>query len=298
MKRKRRGVLLFIALLVALLPGAAPAREMEPIVSVTWLAANLEKPNLVILDVRRVEEYLAGHIPKSLSAFYGAWAYKRAGLYTAIPDQQELDDLIGSAGIDFDSWVVVVGSMETPRESYKAGRVACTLQYAGIPNVALLDGGFDQWIQAKKPLETGLGRAKCKPFQGKYRTDLFADKEYVKSRLGKVVLLDVREREFFDGTRKMDCVPKAGRIPGAFNLPTSCAFNEDKTFRDKQALAVIAESAAGKDRTRDIVTYCDTGQCCPIWSYLMREILGYRNVRIYDGGMQEWMQDSVAPATK
>jgi len=298
MKHKIGGVLLFITLLAALLPGAAPARDIEPVVSVDWLAANLEKPNLVVLDVRRVEDYLAGHVPRSLSAFYGGWAYKRAGLYTAIPDQQELDDLIGSAGIDFDSWVVVVGGVETPRESYKSARVACTLQYAGVPNVALLDGGIASWIKAKKPLETGLKRTKCKPFQGKYRTDLFADKAYLKSRLGKVVLLDVREREFFDGTRKMDCVPKAGRIPGAFNLPTSCAFNEDGTYKDKQALTVIAESAAGKDRTREIVTYCDTGQCCPTWSYLMREMLGYRNVRIYDGAMQEWMQDNAAPATK
>jgi thiosulfate/3-mercaptopyruvate sulfurtransferase len=89
-----------------------------------------------------------------------------------------------------------------------------------------------------------------------------------------------------------------GHIPGAFNLPTSCAFNEDKTFKTKEELAAIAEPAVGKDRSVAIVTYCDTGQCCPIWSYLLTQILGYTNVRLYDGGMQEWMQDPQAPVTR
>ncbi len=189
--------------------------------------------------------------------------------------------------------------METPRKVTKALAWPARIQYAGVSNVALLDGGIASWIKA---IETPGNGSETDPNANHFREntgrDLFADKAYLKSRLGKVVLLDVREREFFDGTRKMDCVPKAGRIPGAFNLPTSCAFNEDGTYKDKQALTVIAESAAGKDRTREIVTYCDTGQCCPTWSYLMREMLGYRNVRIYDGAMQEWMQDNAAPATK
>ncbi len=95
----------------------------------------------------------------------------------------------------------------------------------------------------------------------------------------------------------MDCVPKTGHIPGAFNMPTSCAFNEDKTFKTKEELTAIVEAAAGKNRSSAIVTYCDIGQCCPTWSYLLTEVLGYTNVRLYEGAMQDWAQDADAPVT-
>ncbi|MFA7178054.1 MAG: rhodanese-like domain-containing protein, partial [Smithellaceae bacterium] len=150
----------------------------------------------------------------------------------------------------------------------------------------------------KKPLSTRVEKRKAGKFKGKYTSEKFADKNYVKERLGKLILLDLREREFFTGEKKMDCVPMRGHIPGAFNMPTSCAFNEDRTFKTKEELTAIAEAAAGKDLNAEIVTYCDAGQCCPTWSYLLTEVLGYTNVRLYIGSMQEWMQDPKAPVER
>jgi len=298
MKSNVLSKLLPLIIFLILLPSLAGAREIAPIVSADWLQANRKNPKLIILDVRRVEDYREGHIPKALNAFYGAWAYKKNGLFSEIPELDDLDDTIGYAGISLNSWVVVTGKVDTPRLSYQSARVACTLQYAGLVNVALLDGGMNKWFSDKKPLSTDIVRTKKKPFQGKYRKEHFADKDYVKSRLGKIILLDVREPEYFTGKKKMDCVPQMGRIPGAFNLPTSCAFNKDGTFKSNDELAVIAEAATGKDRSKEIVTYCDIGQCCPVWSYLLAEVLGYTNVRLYIGSMQEWMNDPQAPVTR
>ena len=298
MKRNVLKKLLVFISLILLLPSVALARDIAPIVSTDWLQANLKNPKLTILDVRSVEEYREGHIPGSLNAFYGSWAYMKDGLYSSLPEKDDLDDTIGYMGLHLDSWVVVTGCMDTPRLSYQSARVACTLQYAGIENVALLDGGINKWIAEKKPLSKKIERVKSKHFRGKYIGEKFADAKYVREGLGKLILLDVREPEFFSGEKKMDCVPRMGRIPGAFNMPTSCAFNEDKTFKNSEELTVIVEAAAGKDRSAAIVTYCDTGQCCPIWSYLMTQILGYTNVRLYDGGMQEWMQAPEAPVER
>ena len=297
MKRHILSVILSLIIFIIMFSVQAGARELMPIVSTNWLLANLQNQKLVILDVRRVEDYREGHIPGALSAFYGSWAYMKDGLYASLPEKDDLDDTIGYMGIEFGKWIVVTGCMDTPRLSYQSARVACTLQYAGIENVALLDGGINKWIREKKPLSQKIERAKTKQFRGKYTGEKFADKNYIKERFGKLIILDVREREFFSGEKKMDCVPKMGHIPGAFNMPTSCAFNEDKTFKTKEELAFIAEAAAGKDRSAAIVTYCDTGQCCPIWSYLLTQILGYTNVKLYGGGMQEWMQDPQAPVT-
>jgi len=298
MKGKLLPKLLIFALFIVLLPAAGLARDIAPIVSTDWLLANLKNPKLVILDIRRVEDYREGHIPGALNAFYGAWAYMKDGLYASLPEKDEIDDTISYMGINFDRWVIVTGCMDTPRLSYQSARVACTLQYAGIENVALLDGGVNKWVAEKKPLSTRVEKRKTSKFRGKYISEKFADKNYVKERLGKLILLDLREREFFTGEKKMDCVPMRGHIPGAFNMPTSCAFNEDRTFKTKEELRVIAESAAGKDRSAAIVTYCDAGQCCPTWSYLLTEALGYQNVRLYIGSMQEWVKDPQAPVER
>lgn len=297
MKRRLLSKLLAFVLFALLIPCMAQARDITPIVSTDWLLANLKNPKLVILDVRRVEDYREGHIPGAVSAFYGAWAYMKDGLYSSLPDKDDIDDTIGYFGIGLNNWVVVMGSMDTARLSYQSARVACTLQYAGIENVALLDGGINKWIKEKKSMSKKIERRKANKFQGKYTGEVFADKNYVKERLGKLIILDVREREFFTGEKKMDCVPMRGHIPGAFNMPTSCAFNEDKTFKTKEELTAIVEAAVGKDRSAVIVTYCDMGQCCPTWSYLMKQVLGYPNVKLYIGSMQEWTQDTSAPVT-
>jgi len=298
MKRKIFTLLPVAALVLLLLPCASVARDIAPIVSTDWLQANLKNPKLVILDVRRVEDYREGHIPGAVNAFYGAWAYMRDGMFASLPEKDDIDDTVGYFGIDFDSLVVVTGCMDTPRLSYQSARVACTLQYAGIKNVALLDGGMNKWVLEKKPLSCRIERRASKNFRGKYSGERFADKEYIKNNLGKLILLDTREREFFSGEKKMDCIPKTGHIPGAFNMPTSCAFNDDKTFKTKEELAQIVEAAAGNDRAAAIVTYCDIGQCCPTWAYLMTQVLGYTNVKLYAGAMQEWAQDPDAPVTK
>jgi thiosulfate/3-mercaptopyruvate sulfurtransferase len=298
MKNKILSRLLPLIISILLIPTFGQTRDIPPIVSTDWLVANLKNPKLVILDVRRVEDYREGHIPGALSSFYGSWAYMKDGLFGSLPEKDDIDDAISYVGIGFDNWVVVTGCMDTPRLSYQSARVACTLQYAGIKNVALLDGGTNKWIKEKKPMSTKIERRKAKIFRGKYTGEVFADKNYVKERLGKLIILDVREREFFSGEKKMDCVPVRGHIPGAFNMPTSCAFNGDKTFKTKEELNAIVEAAAGKDRSAAIITYCDMGQCCPIWSYLMRQVLGYPNVKLYVGSMQEWTQDSSAPVTR
>ncbi len=280
----RRIVFRALPLVFLLLAFSAPAeaREIPPIVSAGWLEANLDNPRLIILDVRKIEDYKAGHIPQAISSFFRAWAFKKGEL----------------VGIGMDSLVIVTGSVASPVESYQSARVACTLQYAGIPNVALLSGGIDAWVREKKKLSTVPGKPVPRPFTAKLRREFIADREYVRTHMGQVLLLDVREPEIFSGRKKLDCIPRAGHIPGAINMPTSCAFNADGTFKTREELAAIAETAIGKDLSRKVVTYCDVGQCCPTWAFILRELLGYRNIRLYDGSTQEWMADPTAPVEK
>ncbi len=164
MKRNISQKLLAAVFLTLLMPALVFARDIPPVVSTDWLSANLKNPKLIVLDVRSVEDYREGHIPGAVNAFYRAWAYMKDGLFSSLPEKDDIDDTIGYFGIHFDNWIVVTGCMDTPRLSYQSARVVCTLQYAGIANVALLDGGMNKWVAEKKPLSTKIERRKAKLF--------------------------------------------------------------------------------------------------------------------------------------
>jgi thiosulfate/3-mercaptopyruvate sulfurtransferase len=285
-------ILLFF---VMLSPLSVLSQDISPIISTEWLEKNMSRPGLVILDIRRVEDFREGHVPGAVNLFYRAWAFKKDHLYAEIPDLDDLFDMIGSAGIKLGTPVVVIGQTKTLPELVHGARVACTLKYAGVKDVSILDGGYDKWAHEGRKITTVIKKVKTSVFKGKINSSLFADKQYIVSRWGKILLLDVRETEYYSGKKKMDCVERPGKIPGALNLPTSMVFTSEGTFAEEKYLRSLAEGVAGKDRDRELVTYCDTGQCCPTWALILKEVLGYRQVRIYDGGLQEWMSDPNVP---
>jgi thiosulfate/3-mercaptopyruvate sulfurtransferase len=285
--------MLFVLLL---LPMAALARDVAPIVSAGWLEQNLANPKVVILDVRKVEEYKAGHIPNAVNVFYGSWAIKKGDLLNELPANDDLFDMIGSAGIDANAIVVIVGRTDTVPDQFDMTRVAWTLKYAGVDNVAILDGGHNHWVKTNKPLSTEAVKAKSKAYRGKINRGLFVNKDYVMSRLGKAIILDTRGPAFFEGKEKLPFVPKLGRIKGAVNLPVGQLFTPEGLYKQPDALLALATAVVGSDKTREIIAYCDTGKTCTSWAFVLTDLFGYKDVKIYDGSSMEWLKDPNAPA--
>jgi thiosulfate/3-mercaptopyruvate sulfurtransferase len=268
---------------------------MPPIVSTAWLESHFTEPRIVILDVRKVEEYMEGHIPGSVNVTFGAWVALRNSKRYQLPYVDDLGEAIGSAGIGADSWVVVTCNMDSPQDQVQGCRVACTLQFAGLENMGILDCGYQKWVEEKRPVAKGSVEPKSKVFAPKINHDLFVDKAYVLSRLGKAALVDVRERDLFLGRIRQPFIDRTGRIPGTVNLPTPEAFTPEGCFKSPAELEALVAQTVGSDKTKEVITYCDTGKCCPTWAFLMRELLGYSQVRIYEGGLQEWLKDEILP---
>ncbi len=287
--------LLSLLSFIILLSVASTAMSAEPVVSTDWLEKNLTNSNMVIVDVRKVEEYNAGHIPNSVNITYGSWAIAKGGLRNELPAIDDLFDVIGSAGITPDTHVVVVSKTDTPPDKFDMTRVVWTLKYAGIKGVSMLDGGYNKWVADKKPVSTEASKPKERPYKADINKNLIVGKDYVMSRLGKAILVDVREPDFFQGKKKLDFVAKLGHIKGAVNLPNSLAFNKDSTFKSKEELEKAAYAVVGQDKTREIITYCDTGKTCTAWAIILSDILGYKDVKIYDGSTEEWTKDPNAP---
>ncbi len=291
-----------LLILFLLIPLAAVAEEFSPIVSTDWLQENLNNPKLIIVDIRKVEDYRTAHIPGAISLFYGTWAVKRGDIDNQLPEDDELVDLLSSAGISPDSIVVVAGATESGPDRVNATRVAWTLKYAGVKTVGVLDGGHNKWIvREKRPVSTEAVKPKAKSYRGTFNKDVFASKDYVMAHVGKALIVDVREPEFFNGKNKLPFVAKAGRIAGAVNLPTAQVFDKYPpgehletccyTFKDDAQLKNMASGVVGSDLSRKIIVYCDTGRVASAWWFILHEVLGYKNVRNYDGSMQEWSKD-------
>ena len=285
---------LFILPLALAAPVQA-ARSIDPVVSTEWLQKNLDNKDLVIVDLRKLEEYKEGHIPGSINVFYGSWAVKKGALLNELPDADDLEDVIAEAGIDENSLVVLVDKVEKVPDQFGMTRVAWTLKYAGVTNVAVLSGGLTQWEKEKRALSKDMVNPKSKDFEAKWNKNLFVDKATVTAKLGKAIIVDNRAPAFYEGKEKLEFVARTGRIKGAVNLPVGQLFTPEGLYKDQATLAELAKKATGGDKDREYIMYCDTGKTCTSWAFIMTEMLGYKDVKVYDGSSMELLADPNAP---
>ena len=293
-----------LVLMFVMLPTALLAQAIGPIISTEDLAKNLKNPDLIIVDIRKVEDHKAGHIPGAISIFYNNWAPGRSGMQNEMPADDDLIDLLSSNGIQPDSTVIVYGTTATGADRVNVTRVAWTLKYAGVGKVSVLSGGIEKWASLeKRDVSTDAVRPKAKAYKGKFNKDILVKKDYVKGQLGKAIIVDVREAAFYSGQQKLPFVAKAGHIKGAVNLPTGQVFAKSTpaenleiwAYKDMAALKGMATGVVGNDPSKEIIVYCDSGRVASAWWFILSEGLGYKNVKNYDGSMEEWAKDETAP---
>ncbi|HEX7504460.1 MAG TPA: rhodanese-like domain-containing protein [Syntrophales bacterium] len=280
-----------LSALLLLVPAVVLAAET--VVSTDWLQANLSK--VTVVDIRKVEDYSAGHVPGAINVFYGVWAIQKAGLLNELPADDDLRDILSAGGIDPASSVVVVGSAVNISERSNITRVAWTLKYAGVGDVAILNGGFEKWVADKKTVSAEAVKPKAKPYRGTFNKAILVNKSYVVANIGKALIVDVREPEFYSGAKKLEFVARSGHIKGAVNLPTAQIFNADGTYKPMAELEVMAKKVVGEDKSREIIVYCDSGKVASGWWYLLSQSMGYKNVKLYDGSAQDFARDPSVP---
>ncbi len=289
-KAKMKIMVVLLALLL-FLPAAALAADS--VVSTDWLQTSLSK--VTIVDIRKVEDYNAGHVPGAINVFYGVWAIQKAGLLNELPADDDLRDILSAAAIEPATNVVIVGSTANLGERANITRVAWTLKYAGVGNVAILDGGFEKWVADKKPASTEAVKPKAKPYRGTFNKAILINKAYVLANIGKALIVDTREPDFYSGAKKLDFVARPGHVKGAVNLPTVAAFNADGTYKPMAELEAMAKKVVGEDKNKEILVYCDSGRVASVWWYLLTQSMGYANVKLYDGSAQDFAKDTSAP---
>ena len=297
-------------------PPTPPTRALiDPIVSTQWLGDNKSFPNLVILDVRTPDNYAKGHIPDAINIpglgnFYLCLFAPDCGLWMELPEEGALLTTIGNAGITGDSLVVVVGRTVEPYAPYAvadAARVAITLLYAGVKNVALLNGGYDKWAAEGRATSTVPVTPTPVTYTGPVNKAMFVTKDYVQEKIGKSVIVDARDADAYFGVIQEPWSKRAGHIPTAKCLPSpwlwTFAKDEKGTitygmWKDASVIREMALAVLGEDASEEIMVYCGVGgYASPMW-FALTQMVGYGNAKIYDGSMQEWSADPNAPLVK
>lgn len=293
-----------MTLLIALAGAAAAAHaaEASPLVSVDWLSQHRADPQVVVLDIRSAidgggaEAYARAHIPGSVHSDYdkGGWRVTRGGVPFMLPTVPELEKLIGELGIDEDTHVVVVPAGVHNTDFSSAARVYWTLKVAGALRVSILDGGFAAWANAQQPIESGQSRPTPKIFTAtldKSRIAETVDVERIE-QYGGASLVDARPASFFNGKDKAPAAQAYGHIKGAINVDNA-SFYDAGTNRLKPTAEL--ERIAAQIPEGPAVSYCNTGHWAATDWFVLSEILGRKDVRLYDGSMVAWTAKAERP---
>lgn len=277
-----RFVLTFVILGCA--SGGASAEE-PPLVSTAALAERLDDPKLVLLHVGPRGSYDA-HIAGARSV-EGMGPQPAGGLTLQMPEPEALRQRLSEYGISNDSRVVVyaAGGWFSP-----ATRVVLTLQYAGLQNVSLLDGGLAEWVREKRAVTTAVPSVRPGQLAPLKIQPLVVDADYVQAHRDKAgyAVIDARAASFYDGTDtggSPEQRHKTGHVAGARNLPYNTLTNPDGRLKPAAELAAMFEQA-GVRKGDTVIGYCHIGQQATAVVFAAR-VAGYKAV-LYDGSFEDW----------
>jgi len=262
----------------------------DVLVSPEWAKEHLDDPSIRFVEVDvDTASYEQGHIPGSV-----AWDWTSQlsdGIRRDVASSEEMSRLLSESGIGPDTHIVLYGD----NNNWFAAWAYWQLKLHGWKRLSILNGGRRYWLDNGLPLSvdkptyepTGIELAEPS-------NELRAFRDDVMSQLGDpgVTLVDVRSPAEFSGEviappGMTETAQRGGHIPGAQSIPWGQTVQEDGTFKDADALRALYEPK-GVTPDKDVIAYCRIGERSSHSWFVLRELLGYPNVRNYDGSWTEW----------
>ncbi len=273
----------------------------EAIVSTAWLAERLSDPSIVVaeIDSHLDEAYDMGHVPGAVG--WGLHTDMEHQIRRDIPDVAQFEALMSRSGIERNTTVVLYGDGNNRSATW----AFWVLKYYRHEDVRIMDGGRTKWTLEGRPVEM-VNPVVTPTTYWAWAVDpdpsLRAMKEYVVNRLNTVgvKLLDTRTVEEYagqltsaPGTPQPDIYRK-GRIPGAVHIAWDDGAALDGTFKTVAELRTMYYDA-GIDASDEIIPYCRLGVRASYSWFILKYILGFDDVRVYDGSWTEWGNSAGVP---
>ncbi len=274
---------------------------LTALVSTEILAQHLADPDWVVFDCRHdltdptrgLAEYKVSHIPGArfphLDEDLSSPKTGKNGRHP-LPDPDVLMEKLGRAGVDSRKQVVAYDA----QGGMVAARLWWLLRSLGHLPVAVLDGGWNQWIAEGRPVGAEIPQPQPARFLGKLNNN-WVGADFVRARLydPSMVLVDARAQDRFRGQNEtLD--PVGGRIPGARNRYFRDNLDASGRFKTPKALREEFGTVVGPTRAENVVSYCGSGvSACH--NLLAMEVAGLRGARLYPGSWSEWCADPSRP---
>lgn len=261
----------------------------DVLVSADWAEQNLNTPKTVFVEVDEdTSAYDGGHIEGAVKL---DWRKDlQDGVRRDFLNQEQFSDLLSAKGIANDDTVVLYGG----NNNWFAAYAYWLLKYRGFDNVKLLDGGRKKWELEGRTLVQEVPSFEPTTFTavGAERPELRVLRDQVLASVGSVTFVDVRSPEEFTGEKLApDHLPQeqpyvGGHVPGAKNIPWSKAANDDGTFKSADELRELYGGSGVEGG--EIIAYCRIGERSSHTWFVLNELLGYDNVKNYDGSWTEY----------
>ncbi len=273
-------------------PKFAAYAHPEVLVSTGWLADHLNDDGLVVVESDEdILLYETGHIPGAVKV---DWHTELND--TLIRDYVSSDafaELMSSKGISRDDTIVVYGD----NSNWWAAYAMWVFKLFGHPDVRLLDGGRQKWLAEWRDMTTQVVERPRTNYPVVPRNDSTIRallRETLEHAEAGRPLVDVRSPEEFSGERThmpdypQEGVLRGGHVPGAKNVPWKRAANNDGTFKTRDELETVYEDEIGLHADDEVITYCRIGERSSHTWFALTYLLGFGNVRNYDGSWTEW----------
>lgn len=296
-------------LLAVFLLGVSNLSAATPLVSSDWLHQKINaadaNDNILILDLRNgigkgsYEVYTEGHVPTSIHSDYGkdGWRVARDGIVGLVPTSDQFESLAQSLGVNSNTHVVVVPAGVSSSDFGSSARVYWTFKVFGHENVSILDGGYTGWANSY-PNDIEIGsfvKPQTGNFEATYSSKLYISKQEVAELVANpdgTILLDGRNEEQFYAKAKHGKSLAAGRLPGAILISQANSYLDGE---NKLKSIVELNEIYSSLGDNDTVSYCNTGHWAATNWFVVSEVLGKANTRLYDGSMVEWSNDTSLP---
>jgi thiosulfate/3-mercaptopyruvate sulfurtransferase len=273
-------------------PKFATYAHPEALVSTGWLADHLTDDGLVVVESDEdILLYETGHIPGAVKV---DWHTELND--TLIRDYigpEAFAELMSAKGIARDDTIVVYGD----NSNWWAAYALWVFKLFGHPDVRLLDGGRQKWLAEWRDMSTDIAHRPRTNYPVVVRDDTEIRamlRETLDHAGANRPLIDVRSPEEFSGERThmpdypQEGVLRGGHVPGANSVPWKRASNEDGTFRSREELTAIYQNEVGLSPGDEVITYCRIGERSSHTWFALTYLLGFDNVRNYDGSWTEW----------
>jgi thiosulfate/3-mercaptopyruvate sulfurtransferase len=262
----------------------------EVLVETDWIADHLNDPKVKLVEVDvDTTAYEQGHAPGAIG--WNWTTQTQDQMRRDIINKGQLETLMRQSGISNDDTVVLYGD----NNNWFAAYAFWLLKMYGHNDMRLMNGGRKKWLDEGRPTTTDVSAPQQSNYTAKDADlNLRAQWQYVQEGLGGAnrALVDVRSPAEFTGEVLAppglpETAQRAGHIPGAANVPWAQAMKEDNTFKSADELKQLYESK-GVTPDKDVVAYCRIGERSSHSWFVLKYLLGYPNVRNYDGSWTEW----------